>query len=705
MVIFGVIEIVVVLCMFDDILKDVICKVYMMLQVNIFGFFICCLQSQMIGVVLCVLLKSGGVGVVEVLIGVGKSLGYFIVGVFIVLVIRKKLVISIGIVVLQLQLVECDILNFFKVIGLEVIVVLVKGCICYLCMCNVVEVQGEGLQGGMFEDDVLLFDWLLVLIEMDIVKCLIDVFIGGSWDGDIDNVLEIISFGLCSCIIMLVLGCVGCCCVYLVQCVVLCLCNIVCDVQIVVINYVLLLLVLLIGDSDNGQLLIVLLLDMLLVLDEGYYIGNVVIDQGVVSLVLDEMVKCIGCLQILIVGVYCVVDKDCFGNLLLNEVIEVVSNVVKQLCVFCDYIECVWMLVLVDEELMWCVVNGCLFEVWCELIEVLVDDICSFYNWVYVVIVQVVKGKLDDVVCECLQCNLGMVLEMIEQQYNLWQVWCCEDKDGVLLMVCWVIVICDGDLVLYGLLVLVVYVLCKLLWDEVDLVVMILVMLIGGGDFQLLVIDNGILEEVEMVLLLLFFDLFNQVELIVLKFLVILDDCEGYLCEVVCYFDIELDWCKGLMVLFILCWKMEKVVGLMLVVWCKQVLVQGEMFKICLIEEYLWCVEVGEGLVLFGLNLFGEGFDLFGEVCIMVVIIQVLFVVLIDLQIVIFSEWFEGCGLNVFNLIVILYVLCMLIQFVGCLICIFIDIGCVIIFDLWLLICCYGKCIIDVLLLFKCVIG
>ena len=35
---------------------------------------------------------------------------------------------------------------------------------------------------------------------------------------------------------------------------------------------------------------------------------------------------------------------------------------------------------------------------------------------------QVAKGKPDDAARE-LQRNLGMALEMIEQQYNLWQAW------------------------------------------------------------------------------------------------------------------------------------------------------------------------------------------------------------------------------------------------------------------------------------------
>ncbi|PSD25793.1 hypothetical protein C7E12_19550, partial [Stenotrophomonas maltophilia] len=52
---------------------------------------------------------------------------------------------------------------------------------------NAAEAQGEGSQGGMFEEDAPLFDRPLAPIEMDIAKRLTDAFTGGSWDGDIDN--------------------------------------------------------------------------------------------------------------------------------------------------------------------------------------------------------------------------------------------------------------------------------------------------------------------------------------------------------------------------------------------------------------------------------------------------------------------------------------------------------------------------------------
>lgn len=123
----------------------------------------------------------------------------------------------------------------------------------------------------------------------------------------------------------------------------------------------------------------------------------------------------------------------------------------------------------------------------------------------------------------------------------------------------WVTATRDGDLVLHGSPVSAAHVLRKLLWDEVDSVVMTSATLTGGGDFQALAIDNGIPETAEMVSLSSPFDLPNQAELIVPPFPVTPDDREGHPREVARYIGKELDWTKGSMVLFTSRWKMEKV--------------------------------------------------------------------------------------------------------------------------------------------------
>lgn len=689
----------------NDELKTVIRDAYAKLQANTPGFSTRRSQSQMIGVVSRALSHSGGVGVVEAPTGVGKSLGYLTAGVPIALATKKKLVISTGTVALQSQLVERDIPNFLKATGLDATVALAKGRTRYLCTRNAAEAHGEGAQEGMFEDEQPLFDRPLAPIEMDLAQKLSKEFVEGRWNGDLDNAPETISPSLRSRITTPASGCAGRKCAYSSQCAVLRARNTVRDAQIVVTNHALLLSALSIGESDNGQPLIAPPSDMLLVLDEGHHIGNVAIDQGAASLALDEMAKRTGRLQVLIAAAYRAVDKDKLGNLLPNEAIEIAAKVSKQLRAFHDIINRSWQPDPTAQEPMWRAPNGRLPEVWMADIEALADDTRSLFNWAHAATAQVAKGKPEDAARERLQRNLGMALEMVEQQHNLWTTWRREDKDGQPPTARWVTLSRDGDLILHGSPVSAANVLRKLLWDEVDSVVMTSATLTGGGDFQTLAIDNGIPQEAEMVSLASPFDLPNQAELIVPAFPVTPDDRERHPKEVAKYLVSELDWSKGSIVLFTSRWKMEKVAELMPAAQRKQVLVQGETAKQKMIDEHLRRTAAGEGSVLFGLNSFGEGLDLPGEACTTVVITQVPFAVPTDPQTSTLSEWMESRGLNAFNLIAIPHALRTLTQFAGRLIRTSTDTGRVIILDSRLLSRRYGKRIIDALPPFKRVIG
>jgi len=689
----------------NDELKAGIRDAYAKLQANTPGFSTRRSQSQMIGVVSRALSHSGGVGVVEAPTGVGKSLGYLTAGVPIALATKKKLVISTGTVALQSQLVERDIPNFLKATGIEATVALAKGRTRYLCTRNAAEAHGDGAQEGMFDDEQPLFDRPLAPIEMDLAQSLSKAFLEGRWNGDLDNAPETISNTLRSRITTPASGCAGRKCAYSAQCAVLRSRNTVREAQIVVTNHALLLSALSIGESDNGQPLIAPPSDMLLVLDEGHHIGNVAIDQGAASLALDEMAKRTGRLQILIAAAYRAVDKDKLGNLLPNEAIEVAAKVSKQLKAFRDVIDRSWRPDPSAQEPMWRAPNGRLPEIWMPDIEAIADDTRALFNWAHAALTQVAKGKPEDAARERLQRNLGMALEMIEQQHNLWTGWRREDKDGQPPTARWITLSRDGDLVLHGSPVSAANVLRKLLWDEVDSVVMTSATLTGGGDFQALAIDNGIPAEAEMVSLASPFDLPNQAQLIVPAFPVTPDDKEGHPKEIAKYLVKELDWGKGSIVLFTSRWKMEKVAELMPAAQRKQVLVQGETAKQKMIDEHLRRTSAGEGSVLFGLNSFGEGLDLPGEACTTVVITQVPFAVPTDPQTSTLSEWFESRGLNAFNLIAIPHALRTLTQFSGRLIRTSTDTGRVIILDSRLLTRRYGKRIIDSLPPFKRVIG
>jgi ATP-dependent DNA helicase DinG len=689
----------------NDDIKAAIRDAYAKLQANTPGFSTRRSQSQMIGVVSRALSHSGGVGVVEAPTGVGKSLGYLTAGVPIALATKKKLVISTGTVALQSQLFERDIPNFLKATGIEATVALAKGRTRYLCTRNAAEAHGDGAQEGMFEDEQPLFDRPLAPIEMDLAQKLSKDFLEGRWNGDLDNAPETISNTLRSRITTPASGCAGRKCAYSAQCAVLRSRNTVREAQIVVTNHALLLSALSIGESDNGQPLIAPPSDMLLVLDEGHHIGSVAIDQGAASLALDEMAKRTGRLQVLIAASYRAVDKDKLGNLLPNEAIEAAAKVSKQLKAFRDVIDRSWRPDPAAQEPMWRAPNGRLPEIWMSDIEAIADDTRSLFNWAHAALAQVAKGKPEDAARERLQRNLGMALEMIEQQHNLWTAWRREDKEGQPPMARWITLSRDGDLILHGSPVSAAHVLRKLLWDEVDSVVMTSATLTGGGDFQSLAIDNGIPAEAEMVSLASPFDLPNQAQLIVPAFPVTPDDRERHPKEVAKYLVKELDWGKGSIVLFTSRWKMEKVAELMPAAQRKLMLVQGEGAKQKMIDEHLRRTAAGEGSVLFGLNSFGEGLDLPGEACTTVVITQVPFAVPTDPQTSTLSEWFESRGLNAFNLIAIPHALRTLTQFSGRLIRTSTDTGRVIILDSRLLTRRYGKRIIDALPPFKRVIG
>ena len=684
--------------------KTAIRDAYAKLQANTPGFSTRRSQSQMIGVASRAL-ATGGVGVVEAPTGVGKSLGYLTAGVPIALASKKKLVISTGTVALQSQLVERDIPNFLKATGLQATVALAKGRTRYLCTRNAAEAQGEGAQDSMFGDEVLLHDRPLAPIEMDVAGKLVRAFSEGRWNGDLDNAPENVSPGLRMRITTPASGCAGRRCAYSAQCPVLRARNDVREAQIVVTNHALLLSALSIGESDNGQPLIAPPADMLLVLDEGHHIGNVAIDQGAANLPLDDMARRTGRLQIIIAAAYRAVDKDKLGNLLPNEAIEVAARVSKLLKAFADGIAQVWTPDPSEREPLWRAANGRLPEAWRQPIEELADETRSLLNWATAATMQVAKAKPEDAGHERLQRSLGMALEMIQQQYDLWTGWRREDKEGQPPMARWITLTRDGEHVLHCSPVSAAMVLRKLLWDEVDSVLMTSATLTGGGDFQSLAIDNGIPEDAEMVSLASPFDLPNQAQLVVPPFPVTPDDRERHPKEVAKYLAAELDWDKGSMVLFTSRWKMEKVAELMPATQRRKVLVQGEGAKQKMIDEHLRRTAAGEGSVLFGLNSFGEGLDLPGEACTTVVITQVPFAVPTDPQTSTLSEWFESRGLNSFNLIAIPHALRTLTQFAGRLIRTSTDTGRVIILDSRLLTRRYGKRIIDALPPFKRVIG
>ena len=699
-----------------DALKADIRAAYARLQANTPGFSTRRSQSQMIGLVSRALATSGGIGIAEAPTGVGKSLAYMTAGVPIALATKKKLVISTGTVALQSQLVERDIPAFLKATGIEATVALAKGRTRYLCTRNAAELHGESSQSHMFGDAPLgadeggdfeaqLYDRPLAPHEADAARRLLEAHADRLWDGDLDAAPELVSPALRTRITTPASGCAGRRCSFAQQCPVLKARNTVREAQIVVTNHALLLSSLSLGDVENGQPLLAAPADMLLVLDEGHHVASVAIDQGAARLPLGEMAKRVSRMQILIAGAYRLVDKEKIGTLLPNEAIELATRVAKALKAFRLEIDAVWRPEPDDRDPMWRAANGRLPEAWLPAVEALGEDTRALYNWVHAAQTLVARSKQDDPAREKLQRSLGMALEIVEQQHDLWTGWRREDRDGQPPFARWVTATRDGDLVCHCSPVSAAQVLRQLLWKEIDSVVMTSATLTGGGDFQSFAIDTGLPDHAEMASLPSPFDLRNQAQLIVPNFPVTPDDREGHPKAIAEYLVRELDWKKGSMVLFTSRWKMEKVAELLPASRRAQVQMQTSTNKSQVVAEHLKRVAAKDGSVLFGLNSFGEGLDLPGEACTTVVITQVPFAVPTDPQTSTLSEWLEGRGLNAFNLIAIPHALRTLTQFAGRLIRTSSDTGRVIILDSRLISRRYGKKILDALPPFERVIG
>jgi len=697
----------------DEPLKAQIRAVYRRLQNNTPGFSIRRPQSQMVAMAAHAL-ASGGVGVVEAPTGVGKSLAYLTAGVPVALAQEKTLVISTGTVALQSQLIERDIPNFLKATGLEASVALAKGRTRYLCTRNLEDIGAESAQGSFFEDEAFdqpLFDQPLETLDMSVALRLYQAFNIGYWDGDLDTSPEPISSLLRQHITTPASSCAGRRCAYATRCPVLRARSQVRQAQIVVTNHAFLVSALMLDDEDESvPPLIVPPAQMLLVIDEGHQISNVAIDQGAVSLALDDMAKRTGRMAQLINAVHKASEREHeqLAGLSSQKAIELANQISSQLREFASALNEVVSTPAHRYDPLWRAPNGALPESWYTPITNLFEHTRSLLHWAKSGIAALSRKRSDapdNALIERIWRNLGQALDLIQQQHQLWNLWQLRDEPGSPPRARWISQSYNKGLQLHCSPVSAANVLRKRLWNEVDAVLLTSATLSAGGDFQLLREELALPDSAYTFSLPSPFNLRKQAELIIPPFSAAPDERDRHPQEIAHYLDKELDWKQCSLVLFTSRWKMEKVAELLPAKRRKKVLVQGESAKQKMIDEHMRRCKAKKGSVLFGLNSFGEGLDLPGDACTTVVITQVPFAVPSDPPTATLSEWHQNDGRNPFTLIALPHAQRMLTQFAGRLIRTQHDSGRIIILDNRLLTRFYGKRIINALPPFRRVIG
>src|SRR5690606_6317560 len=123
-------------------------------------------------------------------------------------------------------------------------------------------------------------------------------------------------------------------------------------------------------------------------------------------------------------------DKEKISTLLPSEAIELAASVTKQLRAFHGEIERAWRPDPSDRDPLWRAPNGVLPSDWAASIDSLGEDTKALFNWVNTAHQMVSKSKQEDAAKERLQRNLGMALDLVEQQHALWTGWRREDKEG-----------------------------------------------------------------------------------------------------------------------------------------------------------------------------------------------------------------------------------------------------------------------------------
>jgi len=694
----------------DEALKAQIRAVYRRLQDNTPGFSIRRPQSQMVAVAAHAL-ASGSVGVVEAPTGVGKSLAYLTAGVPVALAQEKTLVISTGTVALQAQLIQRDIPNFLKATGLQATVALAKGRTRYLCTRNLEDIGAEGAQVSFFEDEAFsqpLYEQPLETSDMSIAFRLYQAFNMGYWDGDLDSAPEPISSLLRQHITTSASSCAGRRCPYATRCPVLRARSQVRQAQIVVTNHAFLMSALTLDEDESVPPLIVSPSQMLLVIDEGHQLGNVAIDQGAVSVALDDMARRTGRMAGLINAVYRASERETLGGLNLSQTIELANQISSQMRQFASALSEVLSPPAHRYDPLWRAPHGALPESWSAPIKHLFEHTRSLLHWAKAGSATLARKRideLDNLLVDRIWRNLGQTLELIEQQYQLWALWQLHDEPGQPPRARWISQGHNKGLLLHCSPVSAANVLRKRLWNEVNAVLLTSATLSAGGDFQLLRQELALPESTYTISLPSPFDLKNQAELIIPRFAASPDERERHPQEIADYLNRELDWKQCSLVLFTSRWKMEKVAELLPAARRKKVLVQGESAKHKMIDEHMRRSMAKKGSVLFGLNSFGEGLDLPGAACTTVVITQVPFAVPSDPATATLSEWHQNDGRNPFTLIALPHAQRMLTQFAGRLIRTQHDSGRIIILDNRLLTRFYGKRIINALPPFRRVIG
>lgn len=668
------------------------------------GFIMRPAQWDMIASSAKVLGVEHGAGMIDAPTGIGKSLAYLIAAVPVAKAHDKKLIISTGTVALQEQLVNKDIPLYSKFLAPDLKVAIAKGRSRYVCPRNLMELAGNSQQTHIpgLEDEPI---WTRPPREgeVELVHFLADQLSNARWDGDLDNSPKDIPAAIKPMITTTSAACSGQRCPFAKVCPFLKARQEIEKADVIVANHALVMADLqMFSDDGPGGVILTAPQDTLYVFDEGHHLERAAIDANANSVAITTLFDQIKKHDRPIRQAFRQLKTDSIDGVSQVQVLSDIKKYQQSVSYMETAIYSIWTPEPGQYDPTWTAPLGVLPQPLVDLATELASLSAGIERATAILIKHITKADLADSIINKHGRDLGHLQDAYNSQYQLWHQWQCPDDDALMPKARWasqkgrILSVHASPISAHD-------VLNDCLWPNASAVLLTSATLAIGGSFTNIRDHLGAPEKTLTRKLESPFPISTNGQILIPWIKPLPNEGERHTTAVVSWLIKENQWKKANLVLFTSKKKMQAVYDALPESLKSTIKMQADgVNKAKLLAEHAADIKAGQGSTLFGLESFGTGLDLPGDLCTTVVITQLPFSVPSDPVGMTLSAYCQSKRGNPFHDITIPDTIRTMTQYAGRLLRTENDKGRVVVLDRRLVLNSYGRTILKAMPPFQC---